>query len=88
MTSLFVLDEERQLFSELSDISQQIHTFTENRDYQSALARLAELRPVVDAYFEQVMVMDEDPAIRTNRLATLSLLKAQFDRIADFSQSD
>jgi glycyl-tRNA synthetase beta subunit len=42
----------------------------------------------VDRYFDSVMVMDEDPAVRANRLAQLATVKALFDRVADFSQAD
>ena len=54
-------------------------------DYRSSLERLAGLRAPVDAFFDAVMVMDEDPVLRGNRLALLARLKALFDRIADLS---
>jgi glycyl-tRNA synthetase beta chain len=52
------------------------------------LERLAALRQPVDDYFDRVMVMDEDPAQRGNRLATLARLKSLFDQVADFSVVD
>jgi glycyl-tRNA synthetase beta chain len=55
------------------------------RDYAAALARLATLRPVVDAFFDDVMVNAEDPNLRRNRLALLAQLRHQFTRIADLS---
>ncbi len=55
------------------------------RDYAAALARLAKLRPAVDAFFDGVMVNAEDPALRNNRLALLAQLRGQFARIADLS---
>jgi glycyl-tRNA synthetase beta chain len=55
------------------------------RDYPAALARLAQLRPAVDAFFDGVMVNAEDPALRNNRLALLAQLRGQFARIADLS---
>jgi len=55
------------------------------RDYAAALARLAKLRPAVDAFFDGVMVNAEDPALRNNRLALLAGLRGQFTRIADLS---
>jgi glycyl-tRNA synthetase beta chain len=55
------------------------------RDYAAALARLAQLRPAVDAFFDGVMVNAEDAALRNNRLALLAQLRGLFTRIADLS---
>ncbi|HEX6639087.1 MAG TPA: glycine--tRNA ligase subunit beta [Steroidobacteraceae bacterium] len=55
------------------------------RNYAAALARLATLRPAVDAFFDGVMVNAEDPALRNNRLALLAQLRGLFTRIADLS---
>jgi glycyl-tRNA synthetase beta chain len=55
------------------------------RDYAAALARLATLRPAVDAFFDAVMVNAEDPGLRRNRLSLLAGLRALFSRIADLS---
>jgi glycyl-tRNA synthetase beta chain len=55
------------------------------RDYAQALAKLATLRGAVDAFFDGVMVNDEDPALRANRLALLAQLRGLFTRIADLS---
>ena len=65
----------------LPDIERSLH----KRDYTAALARLATLRPVVDAFFDGVMVNAEDAALRRNRLALLAQLRQQFARIADLS---
>ena len=54
-------------------------------DYQSALESLAALRSPVDTFFENVMVMAEDGAVRNNRLALLSQLRALFLGVADIS---
>jgi len=55
------------------------------RDYAAALARLATLRPAVDAFFDGVMVNADDPALRRNRLALLAGVRQLFTRIADLS---
>jgi glycyl-tRNA synthetase beta chain len=52
-------------------------------DYVGALRQLATLRPAVDAFFDKVMVMAEDPDIRHNRLAVLDDLRRRFLSIAD-----
>jgi glycyl-tRNA synthetase beta chain len=55
------------------------------RDYVGVLSRLAELRPHVDAFFDAVMVMADDPAVRGNRLALLKRLSDRFLAVADVS---
>ena len=55
-------------------------------DYPSALAELAGLRKPVDAFFEGVMVMDEDRALRENRLRLLNRFVAVFEGVADFGK--
>ncbi|MCB1620889.1 MAG: glycine--tRNA ligase subunit beta [Thiothrix sp.] len=54
-------------------------------DYETALFSLAELREPVDRFFDEVMVMADDAALRDNRLALLSRLQALFLRVADLS---
>ena len=56
------------------------------REYTGALGRLAQLRPAVDAFFDSVMVMDEDPGLRANRLALLAQLQGLFSGVADLSR--
>jgi glycyl-tRNA synthetase beta chain len=58
----------------------------EKEDYLSAYAALADLRPEVDRFFDEVMVMDPDPAQRDNRLALLRALHELFSPLADFSR--
>jgi glycyl-tRNA synthetase beta chain len=55
-------------------------------EYAAAFTGLAHLKPAVDAFFDQVMVMDPDPALRANRLALLSALQKLFGGIADLSR--
>jgi glycyl-tRNA synthetase beta chain len=54
--------------------------------YQTALERIASLRPHVDFFFDKVLVNAPDPAVRSNRLALLYYLRSEFSRIADFSE--
>jgi glycyl-tRNA synthetase beta chain len=54
--------------------------------YQEALEEIAGLRKAVDAFFEEVMVMAEDEAVRKNRLALLAEILREFTTIADFSE--
>lgn len=54
----------------------------DQRDYVGVLSGLARLRPQVDAFFDQVLVNAEDPAVRGNRLALLKMLGDRFGRVA------
>ncbi|MFN3964257.1 MAG: glycine--tRNA ligase subunit beta [Silanimonas lenta] len=56
------------------------------RDYEAVLTRLAALRQPVDAFFDTVMVMAEDPVIRDNRLALLKVLADRFAAVAAIEQ--
>lgn len=55
------------------------------RDYTGALMRLAQLQAPIDTFFDSVMVMTEDPALRANRIALLARIKARFDAIAEIA---
>lgn len=55
------------------------------RDYAGALARLSKLQAPVDTFFDAVMVMTDDTALRANRIALLARIKARFDAIADIA---
>ena len=83
--NLLILDEERLLFEEISNLDEQIYPLVEKGDYATSLKLLAGLRKPVDAFFDAVMVMDDNAALRVNRLSLLANLKALFDRIADLS---
>jgi glycyl-tRNA synthetase beta chain len=56
------------------------------KKYRAALEKISELRPAVDFFFDKVLVMAEDEAIRRNRLALLGGLLKEFSTIADFSE--
>jgi len=56
------------------------------RDYEAALFEIAKLRPVIDKFFDKVMVMVDDEHLRANRLALLQTVVKEFSTIADFSE--
>jgi glycyl-tRNA synthetase beta chain len=76
---------EKALHEALAGVLPDIERSLAKRDYAAALGKLAMLRPVVDAFFDGVMVNAEDAALRRNRLALLAQLRQQFARIADLS---
>ena len=55
-------------------------------DYQGALTAIASLRPAVDRFFDDVLVMDKDEDVRNSRLTFLAHLLAEFSTIADFAE--
>lgn len=57
----------------------------ENNNYAAALSELAALRKPIDLFFESTMVMDEDQALRENRLRLLNSFVAVFANVADFA---
>jgi glycyl-tRNA synthetase beta chain len=80
-----ILEEECELYQQITRSESALAPLLERRDYAASLNHLARLRPSVDRFFDGVMVMEEDRALRHNRLALLSRLKALFDHIADLS---
>jgi glycyl-tRNA synthetase beta chain len=82
---LFEIEEERTLFAEVSEISVDLDELCEKADYTAALTLLAGLSANIEAFFDQVMVMDENLEIRTNRLSLLAKLKGLFDRVANLA---
>jgi glycyl-tRNA synthetase beta chain len=85
-TTLLRLDAERRLHAELAGLRGPVEAQLAARHYESALRRLATLRPAVDAFFDGVMVMDEDLAVRANRLALLAGVQALFLHTADLTR--
>jgi glycyl-tRNA synthetase beta chain len=77
---------ERDLFAALQGVMHSVPSQIATGEYAAAFTGLAHLRPQVDAFFDQVMVMDPDPALRANRLALLSALQKLFGGIADLSR--
>lgn len=77
---------EEALYRQLEAVAQRVETCLAAGDVAAALRETAALRTPVDAFFDGVMVMDEDEAVRANRLALLRQVAALFDRFADFSK--
>ncbi|CEE90981.1 glycine tRNA synthetase, beta subunit [Xenorhabdus nematophila str. Anatoliense] len=77
--------EEIQLATHLVVLKEKLTPLFAESNYQDALVELASLREVVDAFFDNVMVMDEDSQVRINRLTLLSELRDLFLRVADIS---
>ncbi len=74
---------ERALHDEVARLEPMVGAALEARDWQALMELLAELSPVVSAFFEDVMVMDPDERVRANRLALLKRCNALFERVGD-----
>jgi glycyl-tRNA synthetase beta chain len=77
---------ERHLHEAARKVKAEVDQLLQRGDLERALATVATLRDPVDAFFNDVMVMADDEAVRRNRLALLAAISAIFGRIADFSQ--
>jgi len=83
---LFEGDAERTLFTAMRKAAPKVEEQKRAGHYKEALEVIAALRPDVDKFFEGVMVMAENEAVRRNRLALLGELLREFSTIADFSE--
>jgi glycyl-tRNA synthetase beta chain len=77
---------ERALFDALKTASQQAAALFRQGDFTGYLKTFAVLKSPVDAFFDSVMVMVECPELRHNRLALLSDLRKEMNRVADISK--
>ena len=83
--ALFAEDAERALFDAIQALAPAVEAKFAAHDFAGALTQLASLRAPVDAFFDGVMVMADDLAVRANRIALLASLAALFNRVADIS---
>jgi len=84
--SFFSEPAEKNLHQAFIDTKEKVNRHLDKRDYQSALLEMTRMKGPIDAFFDGVMVMVEDGAIRNNRLALLDGIGKLFLRIADFSK--
>jgi glycyl-tRNA synthetase beta chain len=75
---------ERALQVELERVEREAAALRTRRDYPAILRAVATLKPAIDAFFDGVMVMAEDPPVRANRLALMRRVAALFADVADF----
>ncbi len=85
-TAIFQYGEENILFQSTKLMEEQVTQALEQRDYAGVCRALASLKGPVDAFFDKVLVMAEDPNLRRNRLALLVRISRTFLKMADFSK--
>ena len=84
--ALLVEDAEKALFHAIVEVAPLARSHFQNEDYTDALRVLAGLRAAVDRFFDEVMVMAEEPLVRQNRLALLGQLAGLMNQVADISR--
>lgn len=84
--ALFESEEEKALATQVADMEKRVQPLFAAGDYVGALTQLAQLREVVDRFFDTVMVMAEDEKLRLNRLSLLTRLRNLFLHSADLSR--
>ncbi|MDQ0422682.1 glycyl-tRNA synthetase beta chain [Peteryoungia aggregata LMG 23059] len=84
--ALLRLDAEKSLFAAIQSASKAAAEAVASEDFRSAMQALSTLRGPVDKFFEDVLVNDEDAAIRANRLALLKAIREATATVADFSK--
>jgi glycyl-tRNA synthetase beta chain len=83
---LLKLDAEKVLWAAIETASKEASDAIATEDFRSAMEALSKLRVPVDAFFTDVLVNDEDVAIRANRLALLKAIREATATVADFSK--
>jgi glycyl-tRNA synthetase beta chain len=77
---------EQTLHEQAGNLAPVVEKLRADHKYQAALEQIATLRPHVDLFFDKVMVMVDDAAVRQNRLALIHQVLTGFSSIADFSE--
>jgi glycyl-tRNA synthetase beta chain len=83
--ALLALEAEKQLAAVVTAKAVETAPLFKQRKYKEGLTILADSKATVDRFFDEVLVMDDDPAIRNNRIALLQLLRNLFLQVADIS---
>lgn len=84
--ALLTLDAEKALFAAINTASAEAADAVAKEDFRSAMQALSKLRAPVDTFFDDVLVNDDDAAIRANRLALLKAIREATGTVADFSK--
>jgi glycyl-tRNA synthetase beta chain len=84
--ALYGLDEEKALAKAIEQVKAEASAAVAKEDFATAMSAMAKLRPAVDAFFDKVMVNDDDARVRENRLKLLNEIRAATRAVADFSK--
>ncbi len=84
--SLFTSPAEQLLLDGLVEAESAASACLARSDFAAALESTAQLKPLIDSFFDSVLVMDKDDSVRRNRIALLTRIRGLFSRVADFSK--
>ncbi len=84
--ALYSLAEEKTLAKAIDQAKAEATTAVAKEDFAAGMSAMAKLRPAVDAFFDKVMVNDDDAKVRENRLKLLNEIRAATRAVADFSK--
>ena len=79
-------DAEKQLYACITETALGFQQSIQERDYAKLLTQLTALQPAIDTFFDDVLVMAEEPALRTNRLALLNQIGRNIYAVADLTK--
>jgi glycyl-tRNA synthetase beta chain len=77
---------EKKLFEAYLKVRDPVFRHIQNKEFSKALEKITEIKPAVDSFFDEVMVMVEDVSLRKNRLCLLQQISGLFSELADFSR--
>jgi glycyl-tRNA synthetase beta chain len=77
---------EKKLFEAYLNVRGPVFQYIQNKGFHQALEKIVEIKPAVDGFFDEVMVMVEDVSLRNNRLHLLYQISGLFSGLADFSR--
>jgi glycyl-tRNA synthetase beta chain len=77
---------EQRLYQEAATVAPRVEALRTQQKYLEAMESIATLRPAIDSFFDQVMVMAPEANLRRNRLALIASVLRDFSSIADFSE--
>jgi glycyl-tRNA synthetase beta chain len=84
--NLLLSEPEKELYKKFIEIKDKFKQFIENKDYDKVLGLMLELKPYIDRFFNNVMIMVEDEKLKNNRLSLLKEINDLFRNIADFTK--
>ena len=83
---LLIEEQEKKLFDSLRDVESKASILIKNKDYTGLLAGMEKFGKVVDTFFDKVLVMDRDQAVKANRINILKEVVDYYLEMADFSK--
>jgi glycyl-tRNA synthetase beta chain len=85
-TEMFEDSEEKELWEVFEAVKEEVEQHINNKNYMRAQESLIVLRPFIDKYFDSVLVMAKDEALKNNRISMLNRISSLFEMIADYSE--